>query len=168
MAKSLTKTDAPLEGDVQLPKREIAFPPIKQKMECIVCGAEANATFEPSCDCHAGFKSKTQKALEFAIRTGTPQFDRSLNKPASAEERRSAPNSRCPVMGHLNLNVSPAATARAIRQPSRPHHRRRTRLPTVSAFPGYLIRGSGKASRPRCRAIRPKPSSGGSSTSIAG
>src|SRR5262245_22546133 len=36
-----------IEGEVMLPKREVAFPPIMRKVECMACGAEADATFHP-------------------------------------------------------------------------------------------------------------------------
>jgi hypothetical protein len=55
----------PQEGEVIPPKREIAFAPITRKVECAVCGSEANATFHPTCNCNAGFRSKAQRVVEY-------------------------------------------------------------------------------------------------------
>jgi hypothetical protein len=52
------------EGEILLPKREIAFKPITKKLECNICGAECDATFHPTCGCNAGFRSKRQVAAE--------------------------------------------------------------------------------------------------------
>jgi hypothetical protein len=73
--KALQQGEVPaktgIDGEVMPPKREIAFKPITRKVECMACGAEADATFHPTCNCNAGFKSKTQKAVEYAEKNPT-------------------------------------------------------------------------------------------------
>ena len=70
MSKSLA-TETANDGEVLLPKREIAFKPVMKKMECNVCGKEADAVFHPTCDCNAGFRSQTRKAVEYAEKNPT-------------------------------------------------------------------------------------------------
>ena len=70
MSKSLT-TETAKDGEVLLPKRDIAIKPIAKKMECNVCGAEADAVFHPTCNCNAGFRSKRQVAAEYLEKNPT-------------------------------------------------------------------------------------------------
>jgi hypothetical protein len=85
-ARVPTPTGEPVEGGVLLPKREIAFKPIMRKVECVACGAEADATFHPTCNCNAGFRSKKQMAAE-AIEQHPNKSNRAIAAEIGADEK---------------------------------------------------------------------------------
>jgi hypothetical protein len=76
----------PGDADITLPKRALTFAPIKRKMECSVCGKDADATFHPTCGCKAGFRPKREVAAE-AIRANPSKSNRMIAEEIGADEK---------------------------------------------------------------------------------
>jgi hypothetical protein len=149
MSKSLT-TEVAKDGEVLLPKRDIAIKPIAKKMECNVCGAEADAVFHPTCNCNAGFRSKRQVAAE-AIAQHPDKSDRAIAGEIGVDHktvgRARADLEDVGTIPHADTRIDTKGRQRPATKPDRPlteheRHRRDVEAVIKQIIKWFLVLGA--------------------------